>query len=234
MTVAEARKFILEEEENRLVDMDRVVQSAIHRVENSGIVFIDEIDKVAGRESGMGPDVSREGVQRDLLPIIEGSTVNTKYGLVRTEHILFIGAGAFSVSKPSDLIPELQGRFPVKVDVHSLSREHMRRILEEPENALTIQYQALLSTEGITLDFEKEALDTIATLAEDVNSESEDIGARRLHTILEMLLEDLSYHASEMPGQSVSITPEYVEQRITIQSVIRAENIRKKKRVGFR
>ncbi len=234
LTVEEARRILTEEEEERLVDMDRIVIDAIDRVENSGIIFIDEIDKVAGREGGSGPDVSREGVQRDLLPIVEGSTISTKYGMVKSNHILFIAAGAFSVSKPSDLIPELQGRFPVKVDVHSLTREQMCRILSEPENALTKQYQALLSTEETDLQFDAASLDAIAALAEEVNMESEDIGARRLHTILELLLEELSYHASEMPGQSVTITREYVHEKVTTTRIIEVENVRKKRRVGFR
>jgi ATP-dependent HslUV protease ATP-binding subunit HslU len=233
LTIEEARRVITEEEEDRLVDMDKVVHDAIKRVENSGIIFIDEIDKVAGRESSIGPDVSREGVQRDLLPIIEGSTVSTKYGIVKTDHILFIGAGAFTVSKPSDLIPELQGRFPVKIDVHSLTRDQMRRILEEPENALTKQYQSLLSTEEIILTFTPESLNSIAALAEDVNKASEDIGARRLHTIMEHLLEHISFHAPDLKGQQITITESYVAEHVTIQAITLAENIRKKIRPGF-
>ncbi len=234
MTIEQARRLLVDEEANRLVDMDRVIQDAIYRVENNGIVFIDEIDKIAGRESSFGPDVSREGVQRDLLPIIEGSTVATKYGLIKTDHILFIGAGAFSVSKPSDLIPELQGRFPVKVDVHSLTQEQMRRILEEPDNAITKQYIALLSTEKVDLVFDANALDAIAALAEEVNHESEDIGARRLHTIMERLLEEISFHASEMPGQSFTVTSQYVRQTVSVDQITRSENIRKKRRPGFK
>ena len=234
MTVAHARRMLIEEEQDRLIDMDKVIMDSIDLVENQGIVFIDEIDKVAGREGGSGPDVSREGVQRDLLPIIEGSTVTTKYGIVKTNHILFIGAGAFSVSKPSDLIPELQGRFPVKVDVNSLTRQDLRRILSEPQNALTYQYQALLSTEGVDLIFKDNALDAIAELAEVVNKQSENIGARRLHTIMEMVLDEYSYHASEMSGQSVKIDESYVKQKITVERAISAENVRKKIRPGFR
>ncbi|MBN1357060.1 ATP-dependent protease ATPase subunit HslU [bacterium] len=234
MNVGEARHHLIEEEKDKLIDMDKVTQEGINRAEISGIVFIDEIDKVVGRESGTGPDVSREGVQRDLLPIIEGSAVITKFGPVRTNHILFIGAGAFSISKPADLIPEIQGRFPVKVDVHSLSRQHLRRILIEPKNALTKQYQALMSTEKISILFEDDAIDRIAELAEMVNRESEDIGARRLHTVLEILLEDLSFHASDMQGQQVVITPDYVSRNVTVEAIIKAENIRKKRKPGFR
>ncbi len=234
MSIPEALEFLTAEEEDRLVDMDGVIADAIHRVENHGIVFLDEMDKIAGREGGFGPDVSREGVQRDLLPIIEGSSVTTKYGVVRTNHILFIGSGAFNVSKPADLIPELQGRFPVKVDVQSLNRDQMRRILIEPENALTRQYQALLATENLDIRFSSDAIDAIASLAEGVNELGENIGARRLHTILELLLDDVSFHAPEMAGQHVEIDAEYVHQHVTVEGVIRAENIRKRHPVGFR
>lgn len=233
MTVDQAFRVLTDEEESKLVDMDRVIFDAVHRVEQSGIVFIDEIDKVAGREGGSGPDVSREGVQRDILPIVEGSTVATKYGLVRTNHILFIAAGAFSVSKPSDLIPELQGRFPVKVDVHSLSREELRRILVEPENSIVRQYQQLLSTEQVTLDFKDDALTAVADLAVQANETCEDIGARRLHTIMEVLLEEISFHASEMGHQHIPIDAEYVQSRVSLESIEKAENIRKKGKVGF-
>ncbi len=233
LKVKDARHVLISEEMDKLIDMDKVIRLAIERVESSGIVFIDEIDKVAGREGGAGPDVSREGVQRDLLPIIEGSAVTTKYGIVRTNHVLFIGAGAFSVSKPSDLIPEIQGRFPVKVDVQSLSREHLRRILEEPENSLTKQYKHLLSTEGVELDFDPDSLDSIAELAEKVNNESEDIGARRLHTIMELLLEELAFHAPDMKDQKFLITREYVTQRVAVADILKSENVRKKHRPGF-
>jgi ATP-dependent HslUV protease ATP-binding subunit HslU len=234
MSVKEARLFLIEEEKDKLIDMDKVTSEGIQRLETSGIVFIDEIDKVAGQQGAVGPDVSREGVQRDLLPIIEGSTIMTKYGPVRTNHVLFLAAGAFSISKPADLIPEIQGRFPVKVDVHSLSRDHLRRILIEPQNALTKQYQALLSTENLTLTFDDKAIDRIAELAEFVNNEGEDIGARRLHTILEILLAELSFHACDMKNQEVVITVDYVKQNVTVDLIIKSENVRKKRRPGFR
>ncbi len=233
MTIEQALRVVTDQEETKLVDMDKVIFDAIQRVEQSGMVFLDEIDKIAGRESGSGPDVSREGVQRDLLPIVEGSTVTTKYGIVKTNHILFIAAGAFSVSKPSDLIPELQGRFPVKVDVHSLNKEEMKRILVEPENSLVKQYQQLLGTEGLTLKFDADALDAIAELAEQANGSCEDIGARRLHTIMELLLEDVSFHASQMGRQTIQVTGEYVRQRVSIDVIEKAENVRKKGKVGF-
>lgn len=233
LTVEQALKVVTDQEETKLVDMDKIVSDAIHRVEQNGIVFLDEIDKIAGRESGAGPDVSREGVQRDLLPIVEGSTVTTKYGIVKTNHILFIAAGAFSVSKPSDLIPELQGRFPVKVDVHSLNREEMKRILVEPENSLVKQYQQLLGTEGVILKFSEDAVDAIADLAEQANASCEDIGARRLHTIMEFLLEEVSFHASGMGNQTVEVTGAYVRQRVSLEAIEKAENVRKKGKVGF-
>ncbi len=233
MTVEQALRVLTDQEETKLVDMDKVIFDAIQRVEQSGMVFLDEIDKIAGKESGSGPDVSREGVQRDLLPIVEGSTVTTKYGIVKTNHILFIAAGAFSVSKPSDLIPELQGRFPVKVDVHSLNKEEMKRILIEPENSLVKQYQQLLGTEGLTLKFDDDALDAIADQAEQANGSCEDIGARRLHTIMELLLEDVSFHASQMGRQTIQVTGEYVHQRVSIDVIEKAENVRKKGKVGF-
>lgn len=233
MTVEQAMKVITDQEETKLVDMDKIIQDAIQLVEQNGIVFVDEIDKIAGRESGSGPDVSREGVQRDLLPIVEGSTVTTKYGMVKSNHILFIAAGAFSVTKPSELIPELQGRFPVKVDVQSLSKEEMKRILVEPENSLVKQYQYLLSTEGVTLQFETDALDAIADLAEQANDCCEDIGARRLHTIMEILLEDVSFNASQIGERTIPITGDYVRERVSIQEIEKAENVRKKGKVGF-
>ena len=187
MRVDEAMEYLMQEEEERLIDMDQVARAAIERVENSGIIFLDEIDKIAGRESGHGPDVSREGVQRDILPIVEGTTVNSRYGMVKTDHILFIAAGAFHVSKPSDLIPELQGRFPIRVELESLTIEDFKRILTEPRNALIKQYQAMMETEGVTIDFTSDAIDSIANFAAQVNQQTEDIGARRLQTIMEKL-----------------------------------------------
>ncbi len=212
--VKEAREILLEEEERRLVDMDQVARLAVERVEQSGIIFLDELDKVAGRESGRGPDVSREGVQRDLLPVIEGTTVNTRYGLVRTDHILFIGAGAFHVSKPSDLIPELQGRFPIRVELTPLTKEDFVRILTEPENALIKQYEALLATEGVKVAFASEAVDEVADIAERVNAETENIGARRLHTVLERVMEDISFEAPTSSRKKVTITREYVQGQL--------------------
>ncbi|MDH4197441.1 MAG: ATP-dependent protease ATPase subunit HslU, partial [Candidatus Aminicenantes bacterium] len=212
--VKEAREILLEEEERRLVDMDLVARLAVERVEQSGIIFLDELDKVAGRESGRGPDVSREGVQRDLLPVIEGTTVNTRYGLVRTDHILFIGAGAFHVAKPSDLIPELQGRFPIRVELTPLTREDFVRILTEPENALIKQYEALLATEGVKVEFASEAVDEVADIAERVNTETENIGARRLHTVLERVMEDISFGAPTATAKKVTITRDYVQAQL--------------------
>src|SRR6201987_5736695 len=198
MKVAEAFDYLVQEEEGRLIDMDQVTRTAVERVENAGIVFLDEIDKIAGREGGHGPDVSREGVQRDILPILEGTTVNTRYGMVRTDHILFIAAGAFHVSKPSDLIPELQGRFPIRVELQSLNEGDFVRILKEPKNALIKQYQALLDTEGIKLTFSEDAIQEIAAFATRVNESMENIGARRLHTILEKLLEEVSFDGPDL------------------------------------
>ena len=214
MKVKEAREIILEEEEKRLVDMDQVSRLAVERVEQSGIIFLDEVDKIAGRESGRGPDVSREGVQRDLLPIIEGTTVNTRYGLVRTDHILFIGAGAFHVSKPSDLIPELQGRFPIRVELTPLNKEDFVRILTEPENALIRQYEALMGTEGVRVDFTPDAVDEIADIAEKVNAEAENIGARRLHTVVEKVMEDISFAAPDIAEKSLRIDRDYVRDHL--------------------
>jgi len=213
--IKEARKILLQEETSRLLDMDEVVREAIYRVENLGIVFIDELDKIAGREAGRGPDVSREGVQRDLLPIIEGTAVPTKYGVVRTEHILFIAAGAFHVSKPSDLIPELQGRFPIRVELKPLTQEDFKRILVEPENSLVKQYTALLSTEGVELKFLPEAIEEIAKIAEEVNSRTENIGARRLHTIMEKVLEDISFSAPELKGKEIVVDRKYVREKLS-------------------
>lgn len=201
--VSEAIHILTQEEANKLIDMERVTKEAIQRAEQSGIIFIDEIDKIASRGQSYGPDVSREGVQRDLLPIVEGSAVNTKYGIVRTDHILFIAAGAFHMSKPSDLIPELQGRFPIRVELDSLGKEEFKRILTEPHNALIKQYIALLETEGIKLCFTEDAIDEIASIAASVNERTENIGARRLHTVLEKLLEDISFEAPEKPGEII-------------------------------
>jgi ATP-dependent HslUV protease ATP-binding subunit HslU len=215
MKVNEAFEYLIQEEEQRLIDMDQVTRTAIDRVENSGIVFLDEIDKIAGREGGHGPDVSREGVQRDILPIVEGTTVNTRYGMVRTDHILFIAAGAFHVSKPSDLIPELQGRFPIRVELHSLTMEDFVRILTEPKSSLVKQYTALLETEGVKLEFTPESLDEIAHFAFRVNESTENIGARRLHTIMERVLDELSFEAPEKKGQSVTVDADYVRKMLT-------------------
>ena len=194
--------------------MDQVARVALERVESSGIIFLDEIDKIAGRESGQGPDVSREGVQRDILPIIEGTTVNTKYGMVKTDHILFIAAGAFHVSKPSDLIPELQGRFPIRVELQPLTIEDFKRILTEPKNALLKQYKALMETEGITLDFTVDAIDEMANFAFKVNETTEDIGARRLHTILEKVLDEISFEGPDLKEKQQTIDAEYVRQML--------------------
>ncbi|HEV8473307.1 MAG TPA: ATP-dependent protease ATPase subunit HslU [Methylomirabilota bacterium] len=213
--VAEARRLLAQEEAAKLVDMEEVVAQAIRRVENSGIVFLDELDKVAGREGGHGgPDVSREGVQRDLLPIVEGSSVTTKYGVVRTDHVLFIAAGAFHVAKPSDLIPELQGRFPIRVELEPLTRDDFVRILTEPRNALVRQYVELLMTERVTLRFLPEAVDALADIAMRVNESTENIGARRLYTVMEKLLEDISFDAPDTPGKELTIDAEYVRQRL--------------------
>jgi ATP-dependent HslUV protease ATP-binding subunit HslU len=212
--VAEARRLLAQEEAQKLVDMEEVVARAVRRVEDDGIVFLDELDKVAGREGAHGPDVSREGVQRDLLPIVEGSTVTTKYGPVRTDHVLFIAAGAFHVSKPSDLIPELQGRFPIRVELEPLTREDFVRILTEPRNALIRQYVELLGTERVTLRFTPDAIEAIAETAMRVNAGTENIGARRLYTIMERLLEDVSFDAPENPGKELTIDAGYVHQRL--------------------
>jgi ATP-dependent HslUV protease ATP-binding subunit HslU len=215
MRVNEAFEYLIQEEEQRLIDMDQVTRMAVERVENSGIVFLDEIDKIAGREGGHGPDVSREGVQRDILPIVEGTTVNTRYGMVRTDHILFIAAGAFHVSKPSDLIPELQGRFPIRVELQSLTMQDFVRILTEPKSSLVKQYTALLETEGVKLEFTPEALDEIAHFAFRVNESTENIGARRLHTIMERVLDQLSFDAPEKKGQQITVDAEYVRKMLT-------------------
>jgi ATP-dependent HslUV protease ATP-binding subunit HslU len=215
VTVAEAKRILTMREAEKLLDLDKVSEEAINRVEQTGIVFIDEIDKIAGRESGIGPDVSREGVQRDLLPIIEGTSVHTKYGIVRTDHILFIAAGAFHVTKPSDLIPELQGRFPIRVELSPLTKEEFVQILKEPRNALVKQYKALLKTEGVDIDFTEDGIEEIAEIAYLINEQTENIGARRLHTVMEKVLEDISFHAPELSGQRIKIDAEYVRSRLS-------------------
>jgi len=214
MKVNEAFEYLIQEEEQRLIDMDQVTRMAIDRVEDSGIIFLDEIDKIAGRESGHGPDVSREGVQRDILPIVEGTTVNTRYGMVRTDHILFIAAGAFHVSKPSDLIPELQGRFPIRVELQSLTMEDFIRILTEPKSSLVKQYTALLETEGVKLEFTREAEEEIARYAFRVNEGTENIGARRLHTIMERVLDEISFDAPDKKGEHIKIDADYVRKML--------------------
>jgi len=214
MRVSEAMEHLMQEEEERLIDMDQVARSAIERVESSGMIFLDEIDKIAGRESGHGPDVSREGVQRDILPIVEGTTVNTRYGMVRTDHILFIAAGAFHVSKPSDLIPELQGRFPIRVELDSLTVEDFKRILTEPKNALIKQYQAMMDTEGVTINFTDDAIDAIANFAARVNDQTENIGARRLQTIMEKLLEEISFEGPDLQPKQQRIDATYVDDKL--------------------
>jgi ATP-dependent HslUV protease ATP-binding subunit HslU len=224
VTVPEALEILTQEEAQKLIDMDRVVKDAVERAENAGIIFIDEIDKVAGREvGGHGPDVSREGVQRDLLPIVEGSTVNTKYGLVNTEHILFIASGAFHIAKPSDLIPELQGRFPIRVELESLKAGDFVRILTEPENSLIRQYTALLESEKVKITFTPDAIEEIAAMADSINGRSENIGARRLHTVMERLLEELLFEAPDIGAQTIEITKEYVRQRL--QDVVQSEDL---------
>ena len=214
MRVAEALDYLVQEEEQKLIDMDQVTRLALERVERSGIIFLDEIDKIAGRESGHGPDVSREGVQRDILPIVEGTTVNTRHGFVRTDHILFVAAGAFHVSKPSDLIPELQGRFPIRVELKSLTEQDFIRILKEPKNALIKQYIALLDTEGIKLLFTDDAVEAIAGFAARVNEIAENIGARRLHTIMEKLLEEISFEGPDLKKKNVKIDAVYVRKQL--------------------
>ena len=216
VSIEDARNILQQEEVSKLIDMDEVSREAVARVEQSGIVFLDEIDKVASRRGhSQGPDVSREGVQRDLLPIVEGSTVNTKHGPVQTDHILFIAAGAFHLTKPSDMIPELQGRFPIRVELLALSKNDFVRILTEPKNALIVQYTALMKTEGIELEFTKDAIDTIAEIACQINEDSENIGARRLHTVMEQLLEEVSFTAPDLKEQKISVTPEYIQSRLS-------------------
>jgi ATP-dependent HslUV protease ATP-binding subunit HslU len=223
LPVGEALEHLTQEEAQKLIDMESVAQAAIDRVEQAGIIFVDEIDKIAGREGGHGPDVSREGVQRDILPIVEGTTVNSKYGMVRTDHILFIAAGAFHISKPSDLIPELQGRFPIRVELEPLGREEFIRILTEPKGALVKQYVALMGAEGVTLEFTADAIDRIADLAALVNDRTENIGARRLHTVMERLLDDVSFHAPELDGQSIRIDGAYVDRML--QDIARSDDL---------
>ena len=214
LSVAEARRALREEEAEKLIDPEAIVREALERTQNQGILFLDEIDKIAGREGGRGPDVSREGVQRDLLPIVEGSVVNTKHGMVKTDHILFIAAGAFHVSKPSDLIPELQGRFPIRVELEALTEADFERILKEPKNSLVRQYVAMLATEGVTVNVHDEAISEIARLAAEVNRRLENIGARRLHTVMERVFDELSFHAPEMNGAIVEVNAAYVRERL--------------------
>ncbi len=214
LTIAEARTYMVRDEQESLVDMERITSKAIERVQNAGIIFLDEIDKVAGRENSTGPDVSREGVQRDLLPIVEGTNVNTKHGMISTDHILFIAAGAFHVSKPTDLIPELQGRFPIRVELESLTIEDLKRILVQPKNSLIKQYQALLGTEGITLTFTEDAIDRLAEMTEEINKTTENIGARRLHTLVEKLLEEISFEGGELREKHQKIDSRYVDGKL--------------------
>lgn len=221
--VSEAKEYLLEDEQQRLIDMDQVNRLAVDRVEHSGIIFLDEVDKISGRESGHGPEVSREGVQRDLLPIIEGTTVNTRYGLVRTDHVLFIGAGAFNVAKPSDLIPELQGRFPIRVELTSLDKADFIRILTEPENALIKQYEALMGTEGLCVEFAQDAIEEMAEIAEKVNDTTENIGARRLHTVLEKVMEEISFSAPDMKKKKIKIDKKYVQKQL--KDIVKDEDL---------
>ncbi len=221
--IPEALDILMQEEAQKLIDMDEVVKEATQRVEQSGIIFIDEIDKVAGRESHGGPDVSREGVQRDLLPIVEGSAVKTRYGIVKTDHVLFIAAGAFHISKPSDLIPELQGRFPIRVELDSLGKGEFIRILTEPKNALIKQYEALLETEGVKVEFTKDGIEEIAGIAEIVNERTENIGARRLHTVMERLLDEISFNAPEQKGSNIAIDADYVKKQLS--DIVKSEDL---------
>jgi ATP-dependent HslUV protease ATP-binding subunit HslU len=221
--VSEAREYLLDDELQRMIDMDQVARLAVERVEHSGIIFLDEVDKISGREAGRGPEVSREGVQRDLLPIIEGTTVNTRYGLVRTDHVLFIGAGAFNVAKPSDLIPELQGRFPIRVELTSLDKEDFIRILTEPENALIKQYMALMGTEGLRVEFSEDAIEEIAEIAEKVNESTENIGARRLHTVIEKVMEEISFSAPNIRKKKIRIDKQYVQKQL--KDIVKDEDL---------
>jgi ATP-dependent HslUV protease ATP-binding subunit HslU len=223
LPVPEALEQLMQDEVQKLIDMDAVSKAAISRVEQSGIIFIDEIDKVSGREGSQGPDISREGVQRDILPIVEGTTVNTKYGMVKTDHVLFIAAGAFHVSRPSDLIPELQGRFPIRVELEALVQADFVRILTEPRNALIKQYTALMATEGVTLDITSDAIDRLAELATRVNDRTENIGARRLHTVMERLLDEVSFHASELDGQTITVDAAYVDRML--EDIVKSDDL---------
>ncbi|MDR4504779.1 MAG: ATP-dependent protease ATPase subunit HslU [Candidatus Scalindua sp.] len=225
VSICEARKILKQEEAEKLIDKDKVIKDALYRAENMGIIFIDELDKVASRESGQGPDISREGVQRDILPIVEGSTVVTRYGMVKTDRILFIAAGAFHVSKPSDLIPELQGRFPIRVELKDLSKEEFIRILTEPKNALIKQYTELLKTEKVTLQFGKDAIEEITDIAVKINKRSQSIGARRLHTVMEKLLEDASFDAPELKGSEIMVDADYVKEKM--KDLIKDEDLTK-------
>ena len=221
--IPEAFVILEQEESSKLIDMDKVTQEAIKRIEQAGIVFLDEIDKIASKGQGHGPDVSREGVQRDLLPIVEGSTVTTKYGPVKTEHILFIAAGAFHMTKPSDLIPELQGRFPIRVELDALGKDDFKRILTEPDNALIKQYTALMHTEGVSLNFTDESIDELSGIAAEVNEKTENIGARRLYTILEKMLEDISFNAPERKNETINIDRGYVREKLS--DIVRDEDL---------
>ncbi|MBM4078198.1 MAG: ATP-dependent protease ATPase subunit HslU [Planctomycetes bacterium] len=223
LTVSEARKILTQEESEKLIDKEKAVADAMERAESAGIIFIDELDKIAGRETGHGPDVSREGVQRDLLPIVEGTSVNTRYGVVKSDHILFIAAGAFHVTKPSDLIPELQGRFPIRVELESLGKDEFVRILTEPKNALVKQYTALLETEGVKLEFRKDAIEEVATIAASVNQRTQNIGARRLHTVMEKLLEDASFDAPDLDGKTIAVDADTVRKKL--QKIIKDEDL---------
>ena len=224
LTIAEARKYLIRDEQESLVDMEQITRQAIEKAQSSGIIFLDELDKIAGREGGGSPDVSREGVQRDLLPIVEGTNVNTKHGMLSTDHILFIAAGAFHVAKPSDLIPELQGRFPIRVELESLTVEDLKRILVQPKNSLIKQYQALLNTEGINLTFTEDAIDRLAEMTEEINKSTENIGARRLHTLVEKLLEDISFLGNELEEKDQKIDAAYVDERLS--GLIQDQNLR--------
>jgi ATP-dependent HslUV protease ATP-binding subunit HslU len=224
MKISEAKVTLRRDEQEGLVDMEQIQRQALERTQSAGIIFLDEIDKIAGRESGGNPDVSREGVQRDLLPIVEGTNVNTKYGMVSTEHILFIAAGAFHVSKPTDLIPELQGRFPIRVELEALTTDDLKRILTQPKNSLIKQYQALLSTEGIQLEFTSDAVDRLAEMTAEINRSTENIGARRLHTLLERLLEEISFAGSELEQKHQMIDAKYVDERLS--GLIKDQNLR--------
>jgi ATP-dependent HslUV protease ATP-binding subunit HslU len=223
VSIAEARERLAQEEEQKLIDMDAVATAAVERVEDAGIIFVDEIDKIAGREGSQGPEVSREGVQRDILPIVEGTTVNTKHGMVRTDHILFIAAGAFHVSKPSDLIPELQGRFPIRVELEPLGQEEFVRILTEPRSALIKQYTALMATEGVDLRFTDDGVATIAEFAALVNERTENIGARRLHTVMERLLDEVSFEAPDLQDKAITIDAPYVRRMLA--DVVKNEDL---------